>query len=127
MTISLQPVEIQRPHIFAHKRSIPLQRPIALRGSPIYLVCVRIGVRRQIDFRPRHMEKTQRIASERTRLLRVDDVVGDGSDARGGSGNGAKRTEGAYGGHRGLLIIAVCIEARVGRYLRPRLAGNSMY
>src|SRR5688572_21853008 len=46
------------------------------------------------------MEKAERLVlRHRSRLIRVDDIIGNGGDTRGGGRRGTKRTEGKKSGH----------------------------
>jgi hypothetical protein len=59
-----------------------------------------IGARRQIDLRPRNVEKTERVPCRlRPRLVSVDHVVGHRRDPRRGRGSWANRTKGRENCH----------------------------
>src|SRR5688572_5547481 len=99
-------IEIQRRCGVLDKRRVLLQRAISLTCGPVDAVGMRIGARRQIDFRARYVEKTEGIAvGQRTRFLGIDNVVGYGGDSgRGGRvwTNSAERSDDS---HREPLII----------------------
>ena len=60
-----------------------LQRLEVLGRPLVDRVGVRIGARRQIDLGARDVQKAERVAGgERARFVGVDDVVGNGRDAR---------------------------------------------
>ncbi len=89
-----QLVEVERRLGLLQHRLSRLREPLG-RG-PVDDVRIRIGAGRQVDLGARHVQEAQFVAGgQRARFLGVDDVVGDGGDARGERRLGPQRAEGS--------------------------------
>ena len=106
VAVRVEMIEIQRGLGFLDERRVALQRAIPFGGSAVHDIGVRVGARRQIDFGPRDVQKTQGIAAGKgARFFGVDDVIGNGGDPRRGGRIGANSTEGSDDSHREPSII----------------------
>ena len=104
-----------QPHLLvrAHPQTIEVDARLGLEHQRLLLqpaevgfgprvdrVSVRIGLLRQLDLGSRHPQEAQRIAiGQRSRLVGIDDVVGDCGDAGRIGRIGTQRTEGMQSGH----------------------------
>src|SRR5687767_12827077 len=99
-------IEIQHRRGVLDQWCFLLQRAISLTCCPVDAVGMRIGARRQIDFRARYVEKTEGIAvGQRPRFFGIDNVVGYGGDSGRGGRIWTNSTERSDDSHREPLII----------------------
>ena len=89
-----QPVEVQGRFVLDDHRRGALQVLEVSHGLRVDLIAVRIRRDRQIDFRACHAQEAERRSGcQGARFVGVDDVVGNGRDARSGVGRGAQGAE----------------------------------
>ena len=96
----VQSIHVKGRRVFFDQRRARAQVAEVLGRTFVDGVRMRIGRRRQIDLRARHVQKAQRIAvGQRSRFVGVDDVVRDRSDSAGRFGHRTQCCERKNGGH----------------------------
>ena len=95
----LQAIDIDRRRGVLLER-FRLERRERRGGLRVDGVVVRVRVGGEVDFGPRHVQKAQRIASQRPRLRGAHDVVGNGGNAGRVVAARAEGSKGSNVGHR---------------------------
>ena len=100
MVVRPEPIDVQGWRSLLHERRVAPEPPQVAGGGAVDRGVVRIGVRRQVDLRPGHVQEAERVArGQRTRLAGRHDIVRHGGDGRGGARLGTQGTKRMNAGH----------------------------